>query len=155
MKLDKIKVLRIFLFILIVIWAFLVFNLSSQNGNNSSGLSRKVVEFFTKDEAIIQKVEPYIRKLAHFSEYGLGGVLFISLFSTYEWTDRRKITISVLLGIWYAITDEVHQLMVPGRNGAIFDVYLDSLGFSTGVCMMLILIKIAEIIKNKKVKNKV
>lgn len=154
MKLDKIKVLRIFLLIVIIIWAFLVFNLSSQNGDNSSGLSRKVVEFFTNDESIIEKVEPYVRKLAHFSEYGLGGVLFISLFSTYEWTDRRKITTSVLLGIWYAITDEVHQLMVPGRNGAIFDVYLDSLGFSTGVCMMLILIKVIQLMQKRKIEKK-
>lgn len=154
MKLDKIKFLRIFLLIVIIIWAFLVFNLSSQNGNNSSGLSRKVVEFFTNDEAIIEKVEPYVRKFAHFSEYGLGGVLFISLFSTYEWTDRRKITTSVLLGIWYAITDEVHQLMVPGRNGAIFDVYLDSLGFSTGVCMMLILIKVVKLMQKRKLEKK-
>ena len=45
-----------------------------------------------------------------------GGVLFISLFSTYDWTDRKKMTISIIVGVWYAITDEVHQLMVPGRH---------------------------------------
>ena len=49
MKQKKIKILRIFLLILIIVWAYIVFNLSSQNGDNSSGLSRKVVEFFTKN----------------------------------------------------------------------------------------------------------
>lgn len=136
------KIIRIILFILIVIWAVVVFNLSNQNGDESSGLSRKLVTLFTQDENVINKVEPYVRKFAHFSEYGLGGVLFISLFSTYEWTDRRKILTSVFLGIWYAIADEIHQLLVPGRNGAIFDVYIDSLGFATGVCMMLFIIKL-------------
>lgn len=154
MKQKKIKILRIFLLILIIVWAYIVFNLSSQNGDNSSGLSRKVVEFFTKNEDIIEKVEPYVRKLAHFSEYALGGTLFILLFSTYEWTDKRKITTSVLLGIWYAITDELHQLMVPGRNGAIFDVYLDTLGFATGVCIMLIIIKSCELLSKRKKVNK-
>lgn len=154
MKQKKIKILRIFLLILIIVWAYIVFNLSSQNGDNSSGLSRKVVEFFTKNEDIIEKVEPYVRKLAHFSEYALGGTLFILLFSTYEWTDKRKITTSVLLGIWYAITDELHQLMVPGRNGAIFDVYLDTLGFATGVCIMLIIIKLCELLSKRKKVNK-
>lgn len=120
MKLNKTNILRIFLLILIIIWAYVVFNLSNQNGDDSSGLSRKVVEFFTKDETIIEKIEPYVRKFAHFSEYGLGGMIFISLFSTYEWTDRRKITVSVLLGIWYAITDEVHQLMVPRKKWSNF-----------------------------------
>ena len=150
---KKVKLLRIFLLILIFIWAFLVFNFSSQTGNYSYGLSRMIVEFFTKDEAIINKVEPYVRKAAHFSEYGLGGILFLLLFNTYEWSDRKKIIISILLGIWYAITDEVHQLMVPGRNGAIFDIYIDSLGFSTGVLGMMILIKLAEIKNNKKSKK--
>ncbi len=142
---KKNKILRILLLILIIIWAYIVFNLSSQNGGTSSGLSRKVVELFTSNEDVINKIEPYIRKIAHFSEYGLGGILFISLFSTYEWSDKRKITTSIFLGIWYAITDEVHQLLVPGRHGAIFDVYLDTLGFSTGVLVMLFIIKLVQL----------
>lgn len=155
MSKNKVKILRIFLVIIIAIWAYVVFNFSSQDGGDSSGLSRKVVEFFVKNEEVINKVEPYVRKAAHFSEYGLGGVLFISLFATYNWTERKQITISILLGIWYAITDEVHQLMVPGRHGSIFDVYLDTLGFATGVLAMLLLIKLVKIYKsNKKEKNK-
>lgn len=147
---KKVKLLRIVLLILIFIWAFLVFNFSSQSGDDSSGLSRMIVELFTKDEAIINKVEPYVRKAAHFSEYGLGGILFLSLFNTYKWTDKSKIMISILLGIWYAITDELHQLMVPGRHGSFFDIYIDSLGFSTGVLGMMILIKLSEIFKTRK-----
>lgn len=155
MKKNKVKILRAFLVIIIAIWAYAVFNFSSQNGGDSSGLSRKVVEFFVKNEEVINKVEPYVRKAAHFSEYGFGGVLFISLFTTYNWTERKQITISILLGIWYAITDEVHQLMVPGRYGSIFDVYLDTLGFATGVLAMLLIIKLVKIYKsNKKENNK-
>lgn len=128
------KVKRIILLILIFIWAILIFGLSGQNGTKSSGLSRKVVSLFTENEKIIDTVEPYIRKVAHFSEYGLGGVLFTLLLATYNWKDRKIIFISIVLGIWYASIDEIHQLMVDGRHGSIFDVYLDTLGFSTGVC---------------------
>lgn len=150
---NKMKILRVILIILIILWTCLIFLFSSQDGGESSGFSRKFVEFFIKDPDLVDKIEPYVRKLAHFSEYGLGGVLFISLFSTYEWTDRRKITTSILIGIWYAIMDEIHQLMVPGRSGAIKDVYIDSLGITTGVIGMLIVIKIFEIIKNKRNTN--
>ncbi len=150
MKKNRVKILRIFLVIIIAIWACAVFNLSNQNGGDSSGLSRRVVEFFIKNEELVNKVEPYVRKAAHFSEYGLGGVLFLSLFYTYNWSERKQIIISILLGIWYAITDEVHQLMVPGRNGAIFDIYLDTLGFSTGVLAMLLLIKLYKFSKKEK-----
>lgn len=146
---KKVKVLRIFLIILIVLWMWLIFSFSSQDGGESSGLSRKVVEFFVKDPELVNKIEPYARKIAHFSEYGLGGILFISLFSTYNWTDRRKITTSILLGAWYAVMDELYQLMIPGRSGALKDVYIDSLGVATGVIGMLIIIKIFEKIKNK------
>ena len=140
----KVVITRIILLLFIIIWAFIVFNFSSQNGDESSGVSRKVVEVFVKEEVLADKVEPYVRKFAHFSEYGLGGVLFISLFSTYEWTDRKKITLAIVLGIWYAGLDEVHQLMVPARHGSIVDVYIDTLGFSTGVFLMLLLIKLVK-----------
>ena len=153
---NKVKILRVILIILIILWTCLIFLFSSQDGGESSGFSRMFVEFFIKDPELASKIEPYVRKLAHFSEYGLGGVLFISLFSTYKWTDRRKITTSILLGVWYAVIDEIHQLMVPGRSGALKDVYIDSLGITTGVIGMLIIIKIFEIIKNKRnTKNKV
>jgi len=82
---------------------------------------------------------------------------FILLFSTYKWTDRKMMTISISLGIWYASMDEIHQLMVDGRHGSIFDVYLDSLGFITGVCGMLAILKIKEMLndKNKKIVKRV
>ena len=77
---NKVKVLRVILIILIMLWTCLIFSFSSQDGGESSGLSRMVVEFFVKDPELVNKIEPYARKIAHFSEYGLGGVLFISLF---------------------------------------------------------------------------
>ena len=112
------------------------------------------LSFFIKNEDTIQIVEPYVRKAAHFSEYAFGGLLFVLLFYTYKWTDRKIIIVSVLLGVWYAGMDELHQLMIAQRHASIFDIYIDSLGFSTGVLSMLLLIKVVEIIVNKKKKNK-
>ena len=52
------------------------------------------------------------------------------------------------------IMDEIHQLMVPGRSGALKDVYIDSLGIATGVIGMMIIIKIiSKTKKNKVAKN--
>ena len=151
---NKVKILRAFLIVLIILWTFLIFSFSSQDGGESSGLSRKVVEFFVKDPELVSQIEPYARKIAHFSEYGLGGVLFISLFSTYNWTDKRKILTSILIGVWYASMDEIYQLMIPGRSGAFKDVYIDSLGITTGVIGTMIIIKIVEIVTSKR-KNKI
>ncbi len=147
------KVKRLILLILIIIWAILIFGLSGQNGTESSGLSRKIVALFTQNEEIINTVEPYIRKVAHFSEYGLGGVLVTLLFATYNWNDRKIMFITIALGIWYASIDEIHQLMVPGRHGSIFDVYLDTLGFSTGVCGIMAILKIIQGLKHNNKKE--
>lgn len=146
---KKVKILRIVLLILILAWTCLIFFFSSQNGGESSGLSRKVVEIFIKDVELVDKIEPYARKVAHFCEYSLGGALFVALFSTYEWTDKRKMITSISLGAWYATMDEIHQLMVPGRNGAFKDIYIDTLGIATGVVFVLIILKIIEIYKGK------
>lgn len=147
---KKLKIKRIVFAILIVVWALIVFNLSSQTGTDSSGLSRMIVELFTKDEAIITVVEPYVRKFAHFSEYGLGGMLFLGFCNTYNWSDRKKLLVAIVLGVWYAITDEVHQLLVPARNGNIVDVWIDSLGSATGTCVMMANYKLKELLLNKK-----
>ena len=149
-KNKKILITRIVLIILIILWAILVFGMSNQQGEASSGLSRKITALFFKTEEQIGLVEPYVRKVAHFSEYAIGGILFLNLFLTYEWSDKRRIITSVLLGIWYAIFDEIHQLFVPERSGNIIDVFIDSLGICFGVCFMMLIYKIFKKHQKKK-----
>ena len=149
-QLKKVTKIRILLFILIVIWAILVFVFSSQDGEESTGLSKMVANFLFRNEIKADIAEPYIRKVAHFSEYGLGGILFMCLFLTYEWSEIKQILISILFGVWYASFDEIHQVMVPDRNGSIIDVGIDLLGFCTGVIGMMLLYKIIKKIKYKK-----
>jgi VanZ family protein len=50
--------------------------------------------------------------------------------------------------IIYGITDEIHQLFVPGRSCTIRDVGLDSLGIGYALVIYLIVL---EVRKNKKV----
>jgi VanZ family protein len=44
---------------------------------------------------------------------------------------------SLLLAIFYAVTDEYHQTLVSGRSGKILDVGIDSLGAISGLISML------------------
>ena len=41
---------------------------------------------------------------------------------------RWAVRLAVLLSTVYAISDEVHQLYVPGRNGRVGDVVIDVCG---------------------------
>ena len=144
------KLKRLFLILMILIWAIVVYALSNEEGEASSGLSRRIVSIFVKEERIVDIVEPYARKVAHFSEYFVGGVLFLLLFRTYNLNDIPTIVYTSIMGTWYALTDEWHQKMIIARKASLFDVFIDFLGCITGACIMLLIIKIIEHIKMKK-----
>ena len=51
------------------------------------------------------------------------------------WTARHA-WLALGLSCTYAITDELHQCCVPGRQGAMGDVLLDSLGAACGLLLL-------------------
>ena len=77
-----------------------------------------------------------VRKAAHFTEYALLGGLW------YLWLRRRRLgwCLSLAAAALYAVTDEVHQLFVPGRAGMVQDVLLDSTGAACGVASVFVLL---------------
>ena len=48
---------------------------------------------------------------------------------------------SILGSFIYACSDEVHQLLVPGRSGQICDVLLDTIGACIGVLLFTFIIR--------------
>ena len=140
----KKTIIRIILIILILLWMYIVFGFSGQNGEESSGISFKISMLLTRNnEEVSRTIEPYIRKIAHFSEYAVGGILIFLLILTFEKISPKVRNISsIIITIIDAISDEVHQVFVPGREGKIVDVYIDTLGIITGVIFINIIIKI-------------
>jgi VanZ family protein len=69
-----------------------------------------------------------LRKLAHASEYAVLGFLLVRAVG-------RELP-AVLLGVAYALSDEVHQHFVPGRQGAVYDVAIDAIGVLAGVYLV-------------------
>ena len=148
---KKIIITRIILIILIILWMNLVFGFSGQNGEQSSGISYKISMLITgNNEEIAKMIEPYVRKIAHFSEYAVGAILIYLLIYTFPKVSSKIRNISsIIITIIYAISDEIHQLYIPGREGKIVDVYIDTLGIITGILFINLIIKIF----NKKLIN--
>lgn len=48
----------------------------------------------------------------------------------------RKVAVSILICVIYAATDEIHQILVPGRGPMIADTLLDSLSSTVGVLLV-------------------
>lgn len=71
------KYFRIILIILIIIWMVIIFRFSHQPGGKSQGTSSSVTKFIVKilygesekTEEKIRKLDPIIRKLAHYTVY--------------------------------------------------------------------------------------
>ena len=148
---KKIIITRIILIILIILWMYLVFGFSGQDGEQSSGISYKISMILTgNNEEIAIIIEPYVRKVAHFAEYAIGAILIYLLLYTFQKISSKIRNISsIIITIIYAISDEIHQLYIPGREGKIVDVYIDTLGIITGVIFINIVIKIFN--RNNKI----
>ena len=68
-----------------------------------------------------------LRKLAHAAEYAVLGALLVRA--------MRSPVLAFALGALYAVSDEVHQALVPGRMGSPLDVAIDAVGVMCGVVL--------------------
>ena len=138
-----------------------IFCFSSQTATESSGVSvsftAKMLSFLSSElseetaHTIAVSIDFFVRKLAHFTIYAVLGFLVRNLL-IYAHTNR-KIIFSVIVCAIYSITDEVHQIFVPGRAGRVYDVAIDTFGATTGVLMFVFVMCIIEKIGAKKVKK--
>jgi VanZ family protein len=89
----------------------------------------------------------WIRKLAHFTEYFILGVLlFVAYQSSYQ--KMKLYTIIFLQGLITASIDETIQLFTPNRSGELRDVLIDFLGVMFGVLFVYLIYQ--KVIKHKK-----
>ena len=148
--------------VLLVLWMGFIFSMSCENAeesSNTSGQTIKVVlstvpEFEKQPEEvkknIIEELQFIVRKSAHFIGYMILGILASGLILYYG-NINKKYLLAFLICVIYAISDEIHQLFVPGRAGQVRDVLIDSAGSLLGIILVMAFVKI--LIKfNKKHK---
>jgi len=70
----------------------------------------------------------FIKKLAHFLEYGLLALLLLRAVRGPQPITWQLIVWTLILTVLYAATDEYHQTFVPGRAGRWQDVIIDASG---------------------------
>lgn len=160
----KTNIIRAVLFILLFGTFCIIFGFSGQNGTQSSSVSMKITKEITSNiesiqkqdektkEKTLHKIEHIIRKLAHFSIYTLVGLILMLICKTYKISDLRSFFTSLIIGIIYASSDEIHQIFIPGRSAMITDVLIDSSGVLLGT---LIILGIFKIFQKEQVKRQV
>lgn len=71
-------------------------------------------------------------KLLHLAEYTIFGGLLMLAFRKQGVTKLARYY-AFGVGVLYSITDEIHQLFVPGRVASVYDLIADGLGIALGI----------------------
>ncbi|RKL68203.1 VanZ family protein [Salipaludibacillus neizhouensis] len=140
-----------------VSWMALIFYLSHQPATESSELSTGITEVILSTvESIAPNLDVdmsyfnhIVRKNAHFFAYLTLGLLVLHAMRRSGVRGYQGAASALVIGVLYAISDEVHQLFIPGRSGEVRDVLIDSGGASAGIGLYLLVVKIKKMKKSR------
>ncbi len=135
---------KIIYLILLILWMIIIFMFSNQNGVKSQSLSDKFInniisisdKSMSKSDKIetISNISYLVRKIAHFSEYLILGILLVLTLK--EFNIKRYYLLSIIIAVIYESSDELHQLFLVGRSAKVLDVFIDSFGSIVGILIM-------------------
>lgn len=156
---EKIKLKRIVLIILIILNCITIFNFSAQKADKSSSTSGKIVDVVMKkvyknnvtkekEPTIRERVTKLVRKGAHFSIYTCLGILTYTYFGTYQVSKGKRFAYAICFCFLYACSDELHQRFVEGRSCEFGDVCIDTSGATFGTLLVMLAVKIKNLLKN-------
>lgn len=143
-----------------------IFSFSAEDSGESTETSISVTEMSAQiliqdydklekpqQQLIVENLNPFIRKLAHFSLYMLLGTSLYFTARSFAPPIKKKAVAAITVGAAYAVIDEIHQIFVPGRSAQITDVLIDTSGIITAVLIYwLITVAAAEV--KKSIRNK-
>lgn len=105
-----------------ILWGLVIFTFSNRQ-------SIETTDFYLGDFLL--------KKTAHFAEYTIFAILtYRTLLNT---TTLRKSPLCFAvfaISVLYALSDEIHQTLVPSRDGTLRDVAIDS--FGSGVAIIVL-----------------
>lgn len=156
--------------ILVVLWASIIFIMSGMDTNESNDKSKKVLNEIvektvettngmgitdkhptqSKLNNVINKLNYPFRKMAHASEYLILSILLLIALKNSGIRDIKLFIIAVSVCFIYACTDEYHQTFVNGRTGQFIDVIIDTIGAIIGSLLYRLII-----VRKKKSENNI
>ncbi len=160
------KNLKWILAVLTVGWMVLIFVMSSADSAKSADMSRGIDRTLARtvhhdfdkweqerQNEYIMKIDHPVRKIAHFAEYAVLGILLTSTFRTWGADLLRTLLLSFSVGTAYAAADEIHQSFVSGRSLMFSDVMIDCAGLLLGCAVFVLAFLIFTGKRKKKIKN--
>jgi VanZ family protein len=117
----------------LVVWLIFISYASSDsfNADNTSRIIGPLVLWLFPNTSpeTMATIHFITRKIAHFTEYAILGLLAARAF----WSSKRWFLISAVLVVVYALIDEYHQSFVPSRTASVVDSFIDMAGGLTAL----------------------
>jgi VanZ family protein len=162
MNMSK-KIIILLSWATVLLWLLIIFSLSSQPGPKSNDLSKSVTKQIVKATGkvivqntyikprknIMNKLNNLVRKYAHVVVYLVLGILVINAFVVSGIRDCKAFIFSLIFCFFYAASNEIHQLFIPGRGAKATDVLIDGIGALIGIGLYKFIFKIYYTVKPK------
>ncbi len=162
----KTNVKRILLLLILIADMVFIFYNSAQVASVSSNASQSVTQMVAHvivpnydklDETAklntVASLEAIVREAAHLLQFvpmGFALYLLLCISTLPKNLSRIRLLLTLGFGILYAVSDEVHQLFVPGRSFQFFDIFMDTCGIAFGCICGVALLTAAKLLSDKK-----
>ena len=132
-KLIAYRALSLVILFIIMLFIFLLSHQTADNSSQTSGWLTRLISFLLKEDI----PDGLIRTIAHFIEFGALGFFMNNAFFAFK--EKGYILLPVTLSFLYCVSDEVHQLFIPGRAFQISDLLVDFIGVFAGVILFYLI----------------
>lgn len=116
----------------VILWAALIFYLSTDrfSSSNTAQILELLWVFPSMSAELLETIHSFVRKSAHWAEYFVFALLLLRAFrgengNGWKW---RWAGFTLLVVLFYALSDELHQALVPSRYPRLGDAMLDFFG---------------------------
>ena len=138
-KLSHSTVSKVLAWIAVIVWAVLIFVASAKSGldfdtgNGPLELARRWLAD-TLSSLMGRPVDP--SPIGHFSEYLVFGALLFNALRMHLRTRPSRVALrAIAIDAAYAVTDEFHQMLVPGRECDPIDWLVDVAAATIAACV--------------------
>lgn len=130
----------------VVLWAAFIFFMSSRDATQlGEGAFAAVGEMLA---AVLNTLFGYhedpVSPFCHFCEYAVLGALVANALRGHLPHLRRACVTAIVIASAYGVTDEFHQLFVPGRACDPLDWVVDTCGAALGALVCWLLVRLAR-----------
>lgn len=113
----------------VIAWAGVIFALS-----HTSGETLDTTVTTVEETSQFIPIALLTQEFTHIAQYGMLAALAYRLLASYQTLPRRwTLGGALLFAVAYGVSDEFHQMFVPGRSATLEDLALDTIGAALGL----------------------